>query len=67
MHHQQREITMTKKEYRVMRADWQLALKEGRIVRYAGFLTSYPTVEAAQAAMKNAHDWGCSAEIAKVA
>jgi hypothetical protein len=47
---------MTKKEAIARKAAWSAALKEGRVVNFVGMrLTSYPTVERAQAALTDAH------------
>ncbi len=50
---------MTKRQEAIARkAAWQLALLEGRVVRWQGGmqLTSYPTVDAARAAIVAAGD-----------
>ena len=45
---------VTKKEARAAKASWALALVEGRVLRYCdGSLTSFPTVEARDAELKD--------------
>lgn len=49
---------MTKREAIKRKAEWALALKEGRVVRYNGgmTLTSYPTTEKALEAVACIND-----------
>ncbi len=56
---------MTKKEAKTRKSAWQLALSEGRVVRTndGNTLTSYPTVEQAQAAVATCWKVGIGAEI----
>ncbi len=56
---------MTKREAKQARAEWNLAIAEGRAIRYQDGLTfkSYPTVDAAIAEMNVAKAAGIKAEI----
>ncbi len=54
---------MTKKEHAKNRADWIAALADGRVLKHANGLTSYPTHEAMQAAIDVAELCGNDVEI----
>jgi hypothetical protein len=54
---------MTKREYRAARAEWTKALAEGRILRVGNTLTSYPTIEARDAAIAKIERGGVTVSI----
>jgi hypothetical protein len=60
---------MTKNEARQRNKEWAAALSEGRVIRHGPFLgatlTSYPTVDRAEHAIKAYRAGGVSAEIVK--
>lgn len=58
---------MTKKQAKARKLAWQKALAEGRVVRFDNVsLTSYPTVDQANVAVKRIVDAGLNGEIVKV-
>lgn len=59
---------MTKKEAKVRKLAWNVALAEGRVLKYdAGKqLTSYPTIEARDTALAQAKAVGFPCEVVKV-
>jgi len=57
----------TKKQAQANRAEWQLALEQGRVVSYNGGLSmrAFLTVEAAQDFLRSLYAVGLSGEIAQ--
>lgn len=56
---------MTKKEYVARKLAWRTAIAEGRMLRFAGgaYMTSYPTIEARDAALALATQSGIPCEV----
>ena len=51
-------IARAKRDTRARNAAWRQALAEGRVLRHGATLTSYPTIEARDAALAKAD--GCA-------